>query len=193
MLVVDLSCITSGYFDGEELSMKTFLRFFGVFLLSVVTVGLIIPNKVDVRRSVEIDAPVQEVHRYINDLEQWSNWSPWLALDPSIKTTFGEIRKGIGASQSWRGTSGNGAMTITESSPANGINYKMSFEGDPTRYQAGLSYQQKGSKTIVTWYMTGAMEPIIIGNYFSLLMDSLIGDSFVMGLEQLKVLVEESR
>jgi len=170
--------------------MKTFLRFFGVFLLSVVVVGLIIPNNIDVRRSVEIDAPVQVVHQYVSDLEQWSNWSPWLALDPSIKITFGDIRKGVGASQSWQGASGNGQMMITESSLEKGIVYQVSFEGDSTRYQAGLSYQQKGSKTLVTWYMTGAMEPIIIGNYFSLLMDSLIGESFTMGLSQLKTLAE---
>jgi len=163
-----------------------------VFLLSVVVVGLIIPNNIDVRRSVEIDAPVHVVHQYVNDLEQWSSWSPWLALDPSIKITFGEVRKGVGASQSWQGASGNGQMRITESSQENGIAYSMSFEGDSTRYQAGVSYQQKGRKTLVTWYMTGVMEPIIIGNYFSLLMDSLIGDSFTMGLEQLKALSESS-
>ena len=172
--------------------MNTFLRFFAVLLLTVVTVGLIIPNNIDVRRSVEIDAPVHVVHQYVSDLGQWSNWSPWLSLDPNIKTSFGDIRNGVGASLSWQSNSGNGQMMITESSPEKGITYNLSYEGDSTRYQAGLSYQQKGSKTLVTWYMTGAMEPIIIGNYFSLLMDSLIGDSFTSGLAELKTLAESS-
>jgi len=171
--------------------MNTVLKGFAIICVIVVVVGLIIPNDVDVRRSIEISGTVEEIHQYTNDLEQWPNWSPWITADPSIKTTLGDIHSGIGASQSWIGASGSGQLRLTSSSLDSGIQYDMTFEGDPTVYQAGISYQSKGGSVTVTWYMTGQMKPIIVGNYFSLLMDTFVGDSFEQGLEMLKQVVEK--
>ena len=113
-------------------------------------------------------------------------------MDPTIKTIIGDTQAGVGAHQSWVGQSGAGQLTFTESSVNTGIVYDMSFEGDSTIYEAGMSYQESGSKTLVTWYMTGEMEPIIIGNYFAQIMDALMGDSFTLGLERLKEVSEKA-
>lgn len=172
--------------------MNTFLKWFGVILLAIAVVGVIIPNKVNVKRSIEIKGTPEQIHDYVNNLEQWSKWGPWASMDPSMKTTIGEIKSGVGASQSWQGEGGNGSLTITSSSIEKGIVYDMLFEGDPGVYQAGLTYQPQGDTVRVTWYMTGEMKPIIIGNYFSLLMDSLVGDSFEQGLNTLKRTVEQN-
>ena len=171
--------------------MNMVLKVFGIFVLLLIIVGLILPNDVDVRRSVEIQQSKQVIHEYTNNLERWSDWSPWLAADPTIKTTIGEIKSGVGASQSWVGASGSGKLTITESNPENGIVYDMTFDGDPTVYKAGVSYEDQGASIKVTWYMTGKMKPIIIGNYFAQLMDMLVGSSFQQGLELLKQEVEK--
>lgn len=170
--------------------MQSFLKIFGVIALSVIVVGLIIPNKVDVRRSITINAPVETIHQYTNDLKMWPKWSPWVAQDPSIKTTFGDITEGKGASQTWTGAGGNGEINFIQSSLDSGIQYEMRLQGDGTVFNSGFDYQPQGEKTIVVWYMTGEMQPVIIGNYFSLLMDSLVGDSYLAGLEKLKVLAE---
>ena len=170
--------------------MHTFLKVFGVILTIFVVVGLILPNQVEIKREIEINASTDIIHEYVNNLDNWPKWSPWLELDPSIQTTIGDVHQGVGASQSWLGKSGGGNLTFTESSVEKGVLYDMSFDGDPTVYQAGLSYQEKGSKILVRWTMTGEMKPIIIGNYFALLMDSLVGDSFVTGLEKLKEISE---
>ena len=170
--------------------MHTFLKVFGVILTIFVVVGLILPNQVEIKREIEINASKDIIHEYVNNLDNWPKWSPWLELDPSIQTTIGDVHQGVGASQSWLGNSGGGNLTFTESSVEKGVLYDMSFDGDPTVYQAGLSYQEKGSKILVRWTMTGEMKPIIIGNYFALLMDSLVGDSFVTGLEKLKEISE---
>ncbi len=173
--------------------MQTFLKFFGIILALFVVVGLILPNQVEIKRDIEINASTAVIHEFVNNLDNWPKWSPWLELDPSILTTIGEINAGVGASQSWVGSSGGGQLTFTESSIDKGVVYDMSFEGDPTVYQAGLSYQSKGTKTLVSWTMKGEMEPIIIGNYFALLMDSLVGDSFVTGLQKLKDISENNQ
>lgn len=172
--------------------MQTFLKIFGIILAIFVVVGLILPNQIEIKREIEINASSDVIHEYVNNLDNWPKWSPWLELDPTIQTTIGNVHQGVGASQSWQGSSGGGQLTFTDSSVENGVVYDMSFEGDSTVYQAGLSYQLKGSKTLVSWTMTGEMEPIIIGNYFALLMDSLVGDSFVAGLEKLKEISEST-
>jgi len=170
--------------------MKTFLKFFGILLLSFVVVGLVIPNHINIQRSIEIKAPSEAVHAFVNDLEKWPSWSPWMKMDDSIKTTLGDIHQGVGASQSWTSISGNGTIKLTGSSAKDGIEYLMAFEGEPTQYQAGFNYQSEAGSTLVTWYMTGDMKPIIIGNYFALIMDSLIGPTFDQGLQSLKQQVE---
>ncbi|MFT6732883.1 MAG: hypothetical protein ACJAS9_001068 [Polaribacter sp.] len=172
--------------------MRTFLKVLGTLILLFIVVGLIISNKINVRRSIEIDAPFSVIHTQVNDLNRWSAWSPWLTMDPTIKTTTGDITSGVGAHQSWAGQSGAGQLTFTESSENSGVVYNMSFEGDSTIYQAGVNYQQSGNKTLVTWYMTGEMQPIIIGNYFAQIMDALVGESFSIGLENLKRVSEEA-
>ncbi len=172
--------------------MQTFLKIFGVILAIFVVVGLILPNQVEIKRDIEINASTEVIHEYVSNLENWPKWSPWLELDPTIQTNIGDIHQGVGASQSWQGKSGGGNLTFTQSSIEKGVVYKINFEGDPTLYRAGLSYQTKGNKTLVSWTMTGEVKPIIIGNYFALLMDSLVGDSFVSGLEKLKTISENN-
>ncbi len=170
--------------------MKTLLKIFATLILLFVFIGLILSNNINIRRTIEIDAPFSVIHHQVNNLEQWPVWSPWLSMDPTIKTSLGDIKSGVGAYQSWAGQSGAGELTFTESSVESGVVYDMNFVGDSTIYQVGLIYQESGSKTLVTWYMTGEMQPLIIGNYFAQIMDALIGDSFTIGLEKLKEVSE---
>ena len=171
--------------------MKTFLKIFAVIIGLIVVGGLFLDNNVNVNREVTINASTDKIHEYVNDLNKWPEWSPWIDLDPSIKTTIGEVSQGVGASQTWVGESGAGALTLTESSATTGIIYNLTFEGDSTVYIAGMRYEPTGEQTKVTWYMTGEMQPIIIGNYFAQLMDSFVGQSFSDGLTKLKKAVEK--
>lgn len=171
--------------------MKTLLKLFGYLALVFILCGLFLSNKIDIRRSVEIHAPIELIHSQVNDLTNWPNWSPWMEMDPTIETSIGDIKSGKGAHQSWQGQSGSGRLTFTESSVLSGIVYDMSYDGDSTVYQAGLSYETiESNRTLVTWYMTGEMQPLIIGNYFAQVMDALVGDSFKAGLDKLKEVAE---
>ena len=91
--------------------MNTILKWFGIILLVLVVVGLIIPNDVNVRRSIEINATPEQIHYYVDNLEQWPKWGPWATMDPTMKTTIGEIKSGVGASQSWKGEGANYHLT----------------------------------------------------------------------------------
>lgn len=170
--------------------MQHFLKILGVLFLLVIIVGLILDNKVNISREIIIDATPDEIHTFVNDLNQWPKWSPWVEADPNIRIQTGSISQGIGATQSWKSNSSNGSLTFTQSS-SEGIVYDLIFEGDSEVYIGELTYKNEGRKTRVIWSMKGHVKPIIIGNYLAQFMDGLVGGSFESGLEKLKRIVEK--
>ncbi len=155
--------------------------------------GLILPSDFEVKRSVSINANTPTIHQFVNELNKWTLWAPWLDIDPSIKTTLGAITRGKGASQSWSGSGGGGSLEFTSSSIETGIEYDLYFEGDPTRYFSSISYAETDQPIEVTWLMKGKIETVIIGPYVAMMMDTLVGDMFQDGLNKLKIVVETDK
>lgn len=173
--------------------MQTFLKVFATFIIIFIAVGLVLDNEFEISREVTINGSPLQIHAYVSDLNQWPHWNPWEQQDPTVKISIGEISAGVGATQSWTGQSGNGSLKITQSSEVRGITYDLTFDEDPTVFVAGVHYRIEGNNTIVTWYMKGEMQPIIIGNYFAQFMDTLVGESFTLGLNNLKSVVEKGQ
>ena len=172
--------------------MQTFLKFFAGFIVLFVGIGLFLDREFEVSREITINATPEKIHAFINDLNQWPKWSPWQILDPSVKTTIGDISSGIGASQTWTGNGGGGSLIFTHSSVKEGIVYDLVFDGDTSIFVTEMHYQIDNDSTTVSWVMKGKMEPVIIGSYFAQLMDTLVGDNFYLGLTNLKKAIESS-
>ena len=163
-------------------------------ILVIVAVGLILPSTYTVERSILIDARPEDIHEYVGNLEKWDEWSPWKEEDPSIVVTLGEKTSGVGASQSWVGDSGTGALTVTESSPTGGIKYDLLFDGGTYECVSSMMYDQlQDGRTKVTWGMSGDMGRSVTGGYFAVLMDSMVGNMFDKGLLNLKREVEGNK
>ena len=127
----------------------------------------------------------------VGDLNEWNTWEPWKEADPSLVVTRGEKTKGVGASQSWVGDSGDGALTFTKDSPTEGIEYDLVFDGGTYVCQSAMIYDPlEDGDTEVTWRMMGDMGTPVIGGYFALMMDSMVGEMFDKGLSNLKTTVE---
>ena len=172
--------------------LKNFLLAVLLILIIIVVVGLFLPTGFIVERSITVDAAPERVHRYVGDLTKWDEWAPWKEEDPTIVVTRGDRTKGVGASQSWVGESGDGALTITKYSPEEGIEYDLVFEGGQYVCQGAIVYDGlSDGETKVTWIMNGDMETPVIGGYFAILMDSMVGDMFDRGLKNLKLKVEK--
>jgi len=158
-----------------------------ILIVTVAVIGLFLPAKYSVERSIVINAAPEKVHKYVGDLKKWDEWTPWKEEDPSIVVTLGEKTSGAGASQSWVGDSGTGALTITESSPDNGIKYDLLFDGGTYECRGSVMYYRlPDGNTRVTWDMSGDMGKSLTSGYFALLMDTMVGNMFEKGLKNLK-------
>ncbi len=172
--------------------LKTLLSVIVVIIIVVVVIGLFLPTSYTVERSIVIDAPPAQIHKYVGDLNQWDAWEPWKEGDPSIIVTRGEKTKGVGASQSWVGDSGDGALTFTKDSADEGIEYDLVFDDGTYVCQSAMIYDPlEDGETKVTWTMAGDMGTPVVGGYFVLMMDSMVGKMFDKGLANLKNTVEE--
>ncbi len=168
---------------------KITLTFAGIFLL-VIVLGLTLPSNYEISRSVTIDSPADNVHAYLNNLEQWPKWAPWHNTENEVIIKRGRISKGVGASQTWSGEGGTGSLEITQSSPQSGIEYLLRFGVDEQDTMGNFKYQPNDKQTIVTWTMAGEMSMPVIGPYAVLIMDTMAGPTLSMGLDKLKAVVE---
>lgn len=162
-----------------------------VLIVVIAAVGLFLPTSYTVKRSAKISAQPEEVHKYVGDLEMWEEWNPWKESDPTLVIMLGAKSTGVGASQSWVGDSGTGALTITESSPSDGIKYDLLFDGGTYKCAGSMTYESlPGGDTRVTWAISGNMGRSVTGGYFAILMNSMVGNMFDKGLSNLKRKVE---
>jgi uncharacterized protein YndB with AHSA1/START domain len=171
------------------------LKILGFVILLLVLVGLFLPTAYDIRREVTIQAPAARVHAWVGDLAKWPEWTPWQEHDPTTMVTLGPVTSGMGASQTWTSEGGDGELTITASSPSEGITYEMAFilDGERVPAKSVMRYAEHGGATTVTWTMQGDaadfMPPVVSG-YMNLMMEGSINAEFDKGLAKLKQVVE---
>ena len=151
------------------------------------------PATLHVERSQQIAAPPEDVFRLVNDLSQWSRWSPWEKKDPAMKKQLSAATIGKGATYSWSGNDqvGAGQMTIIESVPASRVVMKLEFlKPFEATNQATFTLTPAAGGTKVTWANDGKND--FIGKAVSLFIDfdALIGADFETGLASLKAEAE---
>lgn len=174
--------------------MKLLKRFFlGISAVTAIFffIGLFLSPIYRVERSILINAPIEVVFDYVNDLKKNELWSPWKRNDPSMQIKYGEKIKGEGASYSWTSkNSGAGRLIITESEADKLIRTKMLFKGK-SRGQGYWKFSQRDNQVYVLQGFEGDVGGNIIARYFGLFMDSLLGKNFEQGMSQLKELCEK--
>lgn len=164
-----------------------------ILLVTVLAVvGLFLPTRYTVSRSIAIAADRERIHEHVGDLEKWDTWTPWREADPSLVIALGGQTRGVGASQSWSGRDSTGVLTLTMSSPQQGIEYDLFFDGGDFQSVATIRYESLGDGTTVTWTMDGRMDAPLIGGYLAAAMDVWAGPMLARGLEKLKAVAEGS-
>jgi hypothetical protein len=161
-------------------------------IMAGVAFGL--PAHVTVTRSKSIAAPESVVFRYLNNLHEFSEWSPWQQRDPQLKVSYGGPEQGKGAQVKWtsdKPSIGAGSMEITESEPNHSIDLAVNFNGlDGT---GSYRVVPDGSGSKVTWnfgYESGSSP---LKRWKALMLDGFVGAEYSAGLERLKQKIESER
>lgn len=152
--------------------------------------ALLISPDYAVSRTVRINAPAERIYPLVDSSKGWSSWGVWYRRDPQMKVSESGAAQGAGAAWSWVSDSqGNGAMRLTDVQPGQRVAYELAIEGfDPS--QGDLTLVPDGAATQVTWRMHGRMNQLV-GRWFGLFMDRLVGPDFNEGLANLKALAEK--
>lgn len=144
-------------------------------------------------RSATIAAAPEALFDQINDLRKFQAWNPWAAVDPHSVVTFSGPPSGVGSSFAWKGNKnvGEGAMTITESTPSRLVRARMDFRKPfAATHTAEFTFTPEAGRTVVTWSMEGNNN--FMGKVVGALIDcdKMVGGQFARGLTTLKDLME---
>ncbi len=174
----------------RKLLVGVFSVFSLLFIVALV-VGFFLSNEFAVSRSVVVNASPEKVYEFVGDLEQWPVWGPWKDADDALKVKLGEQTKGVGASQSWVGTDGDGRLVFTKADPSTGITFDLLFNEDAFANTSSITYVEGTDGLVVTWEMAGTVPAPVVGGYLAWMMPDMISPMFDDGLAKLKTAVEQ--
>ncbi len=157
-----------------------------VVIVVLIVIGFFLPGKMEVSRSISINASAEAVFEEFNDLKKWQEWQYWNTLDPESKITYGDITSGAGATYSWDGPKlGKGNVKILESIPNERVNSEIDFTGSGKAQGVyTVEPEGEGTKASMNFSFDNGMNPI--GRWFSVFMKGEIEKAFDYGLNKIK-------
>lgn len=163
----------------------------GLFLSYVATRD----GKFHYERSGLIQAPKEKIYPYISQFKLCSEWSPYEKNAPNMKKEFTGVDGEVGSKMVFESQeSGSGSLEFLNLVPNESaelrllmtapfaadhhIKYKLTTEGDATRF---------------TWSMSG--DGGFMGKLIGVLIDceKMVGNQFLEGIQNLKVLMEAQK
>jgi hypothetical protein len=151
------------------------------------------PGAFHIERSIEMDGPPDGPFAHVNNLQAWSDWSPWDKTDPLMKRTFDGPAAGPGATYAWAGDRrvGEGRMRIETSESPSLVTIKLEFlKPWAATNRTTFTFAPTERGTTVTWSMDGQNRFLMKCASLFMNMDTMIGKDFERGLEALKLVSE---
>lgn len=147
----------------------------------------------EVVRQAVISAEPSRIHGLIDNLHEWTKWSPWEDLDPQLQRTYTGPDAGIGAKYAWVGNrkAGAGSMEVVASADRE-IGIRLVFE-KPWKATNQVLFElnpTESGATEVVWRMTGEQQGLMKVLSKILPTDKLVGKDFEKGLARLKAVAE---
>lgn len=176
--------------------MKKIYKIIVLVLLTLLAIFFILAltqsKDLSIERSLIIKAPQQTVFNQIKYFNNWTNWSPWYAKEPTMKMLYLGQDGQVGSSYRWKGDEmGEGEMSNVGINN-NQLNYNLKFikpwEG---LAEGSLVAEDMGNgTTMVKWSMINhGTFPFNALNFF---MERIIGNDFEEGLSLLKKYTESN-
>ena len=158
----------------------------------VFSVGFLLPSTVHVEREVLVNAQPEEVFALVSNFNAWDVWSPWAKLDPDAKMEI--IGSGVGQTMFWSSENpdvGEGSQVIVNLESPRYLETHLNF-GDRGVANASFTLTPENEATQVVWSFDTDMRegvPLFlqpVTTYLGFLMDSMVGEDYEIGLQNLK-------
>lgn len=160
------------------------------FLVTLIVIGVFLPATAHVQRHIEINARIASVFALINDFRQVNKWSPWVAIDPNALYSISGPPRGVGATVAWDGQIvGRGGQVIVESRPYDRVVSRLDL-GNQGNAISVFELEQTTAGTRVTWSFDNDFKLNLVGRYFGLLLEGIVGPDYEKGLANLKTMAE---
>lgn len=172
--------------------IKKILIFIIAFVALLLVLAIFLPSSYRVERSATINASTEAVYNQVVDFNNYVKWNPWTKMDPDAKIAISENSSGVGASWSWEGeVVGKGTLSIEKAEEYKSIETKLVFTAPRQDEGKGFwIFEEVDGKTKVTWAIEGELG-YPIGRYMGFMMDGMLGESFELGLNNIKAIVEK--
>ena len=147
------------------------------------------------QREIDIKAPPDKIYPLVNDMHQWTAWSPWEKLDMAMTRSHSGAPAGKGAVYEWKGNKdvGRGRMEIIDTAAPSKVQIKLDFmEPFESQNVTDFTFQPTADgNTHVVWVMRGPMPYISKLMSVFVSMDKMIGKDFETGLANMKAAAEK--
>ena len=163
-----------------------------VAILTVLTVGYLLPGTIVVSRTAVIAAPAQTVFPFVNNARQLAEWSPLLALDAAAQIDFSGPEEGIGSRLAWVSDDprlGRGNQEILSSEQPRHVRARLAFDrrGDA---EIRFDLEPRNAGTSVTWTFRAVSGSSPIDRWRGVLVGRRVGRIYEGGLATLKARLE---
>lgn len=167
--------------------------------------GILLPGTIEVTRTIEIDAPPETVFPLVDDLEAWTEWTPWGEVDSRLAGPA----KGPGARRVWDDPSlGSGSLTLLDTRPPSSpgtqrpsspdapalasVSYLVEIEDAAIRFEGTISIEASGPGSVVSWTERADLGWNPILGWTALTLDESQGRQLDESLERLRQLAERT-
>lgn len=144
--------------------------------------------KMNVTKSITINAPQQKIKEFLADFHNWKNWSPWLICEPEATINYADD----GKYYKWEGNRvGSGEMKVTAEND-NRIDYDLTFlKPWKSKAKVAFNFKKEGSETKVNWTMDSSLPFFMF--WMKKAMEIYVGMDYDRGLKMLKEELEKGK
>lgn len=110
-------------------------------------------RRMRVFRRAFIAAPPALVFSYLNNLRNWPLWRDWNRRTESPHFSYAGPPTGVGATQIFETSSGDGVLRIVVSEPPDHLAYTIDMGGEPSRIEGVFALREAKRGTHVRWVL----------------------------------------
>lgn len=175
--------------------MKTLRRILAIIIclaLILISIGLLLPRKIHVERSLLISAAPQSIYKQVNTIKNWGKWSSWLKLDSNAQLSFSGPESGNGANMTWESKNvnvGKGSLSIINSLPFDSILFMLDY-GKKGNSKGKFEFIKRDKNTLVVWNLETDLGMNPISRWVGLFSDRMLGPELMRGLQNIRKLTE---